>query len=302
MNDAPTRRVRLGLVDGDVPDDPSLFTPWLVEAWRDRGVSCLTVAFSATGADRTLAAMEQLRTLLAGGDVEVSQFSSVNANLVHPDPDVREDAVARVARAIPPAQALGARLIISGAGTCSPRWRAHFYDPHRDNFMPDAEDRMVDTLLRIADLIDPTGMLYAIECHQLGPMRSPEVIRRILDRVDHPRVVANFDPINLLDTAHKAFLNDAAISEMVDVVGGRYAPTCHMKDIVVLDELPFTSREAPPGRGLVHPRTILEAALRLPGEGDVDVIVEHLGPVEAEAAFRHVRDVALAMGLRLTAP
>jgi len=294
-----SRRVRLGLVNGDVPDDPALFTPWLIEGWQTRGVSCLAVAFSAAGADRSPARMEQLRELLAAGDVAVSQFSSVNANLVHPDRDVRSDAVDRVARVIPSAQALGARVIISGAGTCSPRWRTHFYDPHRGNYLPEAEDRIVDSLSRIAELIDPTDLVYAIECHQLGPMRSPEVIRRVLDRVDHPRVVANFDPVNLIDAPHKAFLNEEAIPAMIDIVGNRYAPTCHIKDIVVLEELPFTSREAPPGRGLIDPRTVFAAALRLPGDGDVDIIVEHLGPAEAEVAFRHVRDQALAMGLEL---
>jgi sugar phosphate isomerase/epimerase len=240
-----------------------------------------------------------VRAMLADHGLHVAEFAGVNANLVHPDQAVRDEAVERVQAAIEPASALGARYINSGAGSCSPGWRESFYRPDAGNFTPEAEDRAVDTLSRIARVIDDSDLLYAVECHQLTTMRSAEVIRRVLDRVDHPRIFANFDPINLLDTAFAAFTSADRIPEMIDAVGRRYAQTCHVKDVVVTDAMPYESCEAPPGQGLVQIETIFAAAQRLPGDGPVDLIVEHLDPQNAATSVELVRQRAVESGIPL---
>lgn len=287
----------LGLANGGVPSDPSLFTRELAEDWRTRGVGCISTALPRPHDQLPIDVLRDLRALLADSAVRVTQFANVNANLVHPDQDVRDASVERVAAAVRPAQTLGARMILSGAGSCSPAWQDHFYGPDGENFSPEAEDRVVDSLTRIAKIISGTDMMYAVECHQLTVMRSPEVIRRILDRVNDPQVVANFDPVNLLDSAYAAYTNAERIPEMIDMMGPRYGPSCHVKDITVLPEFVYVSREVPPGKGLIALNTIFDAVAHLPGP--VDLIVEHLSADDAPAAVEMVRTGALAAGIEL---
>lgn len=293
------RTFSLGMANGDIPDDPKDFTPELVRSWRARGLSCVAVAFARPPAELNAELMREVRARLSGEGIHVSEFAGINANLVHPDQDVRNDAVARVKAAVGPASALGATCINSGPGSCSPNWRQSFYRPDRCNYTQEAEDRAVETLVRIGEVIDDTELMYTVECHLLTTMRSATVIRRVLDRVDHPRVLANFDPINLLDSAYAAFTNADRIPEMVETVGPRFAHTCHIKDVVVTDALPLASHEAPPGTGLVRIDTILEAAKNLPGEGSVDLIVEHLDPLNATASLELVRRRAVEAGITL---
>lgn len=291
------RSFALGIANGDVPSDPAGFSVELARSWRARGMACVAVGFARPAADIDVALMSEVRALLADHGITVSEFAGVNANLVHPDPAVRADAVRRVRDAVAPAAALGARYINSGPGSCAANWVASFYGPDRDNFTAAAEDRAVSTLTDIAAVIDDTELGYAIECHQLTTMRSAEIIRRVLDRVDHPRVLANFDPINLLDSAYAAFTNAERIPELVEIVGPRYALTCHVKDVVVTDAMPYESHEAPPGTGLVAVETILAAAAQLPGDEPVELIVEHLDPRGAMVSVELVRQRAEAIGI-----
>jgi sugar phosphate isomerase/epimerase len=259
----------------------------------------VAVGFARPAAEVSVELMRDVRAMLSDEGIHVSEFAGVNANLVHPDPAVREQAVERVRAAVGPASALGAACVNSGPGSCSESWRESFYRPDTGNFTPEAEDRAVDTLTRIARVIEDTDLVYTVECHQLTTMRSATIIRRVLDRVDHPRIRANFDPINLLDSAYVAFTNAERIPEFIDTVGPRYAHTCHVKDVIVTDEMPFESHEAPPGQGLVRSETIFAAAQRLPGDQPVDLIVEHLDPKNAEASVELVRQRALEAGITL---
>lgn len=291
------RPFALGIANGDVPSDPAGFSVELARSWRASGMACIAVGFSVPALEIDVDLMRETGAMLADEGISVTEFAGVNANLVHPDADVRADAVRRVQAAVAPASALGARYINSGPGSCSPQWQQSFYRADPQNFTSAAEDRAVDTLNRIAQVIDDSDLMYAIECHQLTTMRSAEVIRRVLDRVDHPKVFANFDPVNLLDSAYAAFTNEERIPEFVAVVGPRYADTCHVKDVIVTDAMPYESHEAPPGQGLVAVETILAAAARLPGEGTVDLIVEHLDPENAAASVRLVRQRAESLGI-----
>lgn len=290
-------KATLGLANGDVPRDPELFTHELADRWHKSGIGCLSVALPQPHAELSLRMLRDVCTLLADSSVRVSQFAGVNANLVHPDDDVQQASLAKVAAAVPAAEAIGARMILSGSGSRSPVWQQHFYGPDAANFTAAAEDRLVEGLTQVAQIIDGTELTYVVECHQLTTMRSPATVLRVLDRVDHPQVKANFDPVNMLDTAFAAYTNGERMAEMVDMVGDRYAPSCHVKDIGITTELACVALELPPGQGLIDLPALFAAAGRL-GES-VDLIVEHLSGVAATAAVEYVRDAAIMAGVEL---
>lgn len=286
----------LGLANGNVPRNPEGFSADLIEGWARQGIRCLATSF-AQPHEVVKAAAPRLRERLADSGIHVAQYAGVNANFVHTDPEVRRAGRESVRVAIGAAHALGATMISSGCGTNSDDYVANFYAPHPLNYSVAARDRLVAELREIAPIVEDAGLLYTIECHQLSVMRSPEVIRDVLDEVDSPVVVANFDPVNLLDSAVAVFDNARRMQEMADVVGPRYGPSCHIKDVLLSTDFVCRIIEVPPGDGVLDYPAFFEAASRLPGP--TPLIVEHLDPSRSIEGIRYVRESALACGVEL---
>jgi len=298
----------LGLANGDIPADPYGFTPDLVRGWADRGIRCLAFGFHLPH-DEVARAATDLRPLLDDHGIHVSQYVGINAHLASTDAERRADGIRRIVSAIPAARALDATMMQTGVGTNAvavPGHPHHHYAPHPDNYSPAARDGLVAALREVARIMADEGLLFSMECHQLTTMRSAEVIRSVLDEVDSPAVVANFDPVNLLDSAVAAYDNAARMRRMAEVMlpeGGvpRYGPSCHVKDITVGLDLPVHLDESAPGTGVLDLPVLLELAQRLPAgrRGGASLIVEHLGPDASYAGIDLVREAAAAHGVEL---
>lgn len=286
--------VLLGIANADIPHHPGQFTEAMMLRWRRWGVRCISVGFSQPY-DWEPAAARELRTKLADHGIAVVQMAGINANFVHLDESVRAEGRRRVEVAIDRAVAVGTAMILSGCG--SNALEAGFYAPHRDNFGPAAREVLVAELSALVPRLTDVGLQYAIECHQLSTMCTPEVIREVLDAVDSPAVVANFDPVNLLNTAAAVYDNAARMQDMIDVVGPRYASTGHVKDVQVGVDLACHISEAAPGEGLLDFGGLFAAVARL-GQ-PTSLLVEHLGADQAAIAFQYVRKQAEAHGVEL---
>ncbi|MGX1932875.1 sugar phosphate isomerase/epimerase family protein [Microbacterium resistens] len=286
----------LGLANGDIPAEPAGFTEALISSWASLGIRCLSVHFSA-GPAAVVNKVADLRSRLSAGGIHVAQMAGVNANFVHPSAEVRAEAHRRVIAAIPTAVGLGATMISSGAGTSRNDWTRAFYGPHPDNYSARAADDLITGLRGIAPHIEDAGLSYTVECHQLSTMRSAEVIREVMDAVDSPVISANFDPVNLLDSAVAVYDNAARMRHIMDVVGPRYGASCHVKDVVVTDEFVCRTLEVPPGDGVLDYDAFFEVVRRLPDESAL--IVEHLTPEQTAGGVRFVRERALAAGIEL---
>lgn len=300
----------LGLANGDIPADPRQFTPELVRGWADRGIRCLAFGFPMPH-DEVAAAAGELGPLLDDHGIHVSQYVGINAHLSATDPARRADGIARIRSAIPAAKALDTTMMQSGVGTNAIGADAsgnqhHHYTPHPDNYSSAARDGLVAALREVATIVEDEGLTFSMECHQLTTMRSAEVIRSVLDEVDSPNIVANFDPVNLLDSAVAVYDNAARMRAMADLLlpeGGvpRYGPSCHVKDVVLGSNLTCHIDEAPPGHGVLDLPVLLELAQRLPAgrRGGAALIVEHLGPDASYAGIDLVREAAVAHGVEL---
>jgi sugar phosphate isomerase/epimerase len=188
-------------------------------------------------------------------------------------------------------------MVVSGAGTTSDEHERYFYGPAASNYTADAEQRLIDGLREIAPEAEAAGVEYAIECHQLTTMRSAKVVRRVLDAVDSPNVVANFDPVNLLDSSYAAHTHAVRIPEMVAMVGHRYGPTTHVKDLRVTNDFVLSMVEVPPGEGLIDFGVVVAAAGAIPVSRTMAFIVEHLSADRAEHGIRFFRKAAEAAGV-----
>ncbi|MFW6598380.1 sugar phosphate isomerase/epimerase family protein [Propionibacteriaceae bacterium Y2011] len=295
----------LGLANGDIPRDPTGFSADLVNGWAERGIRCLAFGFPSIPQSATAEAAKELRPLLDDHGIHVSQYVGVNANLASIDPAARAEGLERIRAAIPAAQALDTTMIQSGAGTNSPTATSH-YSPHPDNYSDRAREGLIEALSTIAPEIADAGLLYSLECHLLTTMRSVEVIREVLDAVDSDVIVANFDPVNMLDSPTAVYDNAARMAHMVDVMvptdgPSRYGPTSHIKDVVLHDKLVSHIDEVAPGKGVLDLDAFFAAATKLPTgrRNGTALIVEHLGPDASYEGIDLVREAAIARGVEL---
>jgi len=286
----------LGLANGTVPRSPELFTDDLAAQWAELGIRCISTSFSRARVEVGRYA-QRIKSVLSEKGIHVAQFAGVNANFVHHDVAVRKSGRESVFEAIAAVKSIGATMISSGCGTNSDDFESHFYAPHPLNYTEAARDRLVDELRSIAPAIEDAGILYTIECHQLSVMRTPEIIRSVLDEVDSPAIFANFDPVNLLDSAQAVFDNGRRMSSMVETVGPRYGPSCHIKDVAVSTDFVCHIVEVAPGEGVLDFEAFFAAAATLPGP--TPLIVEHLSGDQVSAAIDFVRQKAHDSGVVL---
>ena len=290
--------LRLGLSGGLVPRDPDAITPALAARLADLGVTAVVLHLQPPPDEVAAGIGPRVRRVLGDAGVGVVQATGYNPRMTAEDGAVRRSELDRLARAFDAAASLGAEMVISGASSLHP---TEFYGPDPRNHLPETRARLVDSLRTAARYAEDSGVVLAIECHVLTPMDSPQRIREVLDEVGSPWVKANFDPVNLLGTVPQVYDSGAEMRRMWDVVGGHYAPCCHVKDVAVGTALVVHIDEVPPGHGLLDTDVLLELCrTRLP-EGAA-LVVEHLPADLAEPALEWVRRRAELAGLSLATP
>lgn len=286
----------LGLANAGIPRDDRAIDAALLREWAEIGVRCIATGFRASPQEIAGRAAA-LRARLDEFGIVIAQYAGVNANLV--EADTRRRAVTReqVRAALELGRELGVSMISSGCGTTATSPGRSFYAPDPRNHHPETVDRLIEELRLIAPIAEETGVRYSIECHQLTTMGDPATIRAVLDEVDSPAVVANFDPVNLLSSVGEVYANADAMAAMLDTVGPRYGPSCHVKDVVVADGLVCRIEEAPPGDGVLDFDAFFAQAIRLPGP--TALIIEHLPPDHRDDAIAFVVARATAAGVVL---
>lgn len=287
-------RMRLGMSGGIVPTDPSLVTPPLAARLRELGVRVVVLHLAPPPEAVVGAVARSVRRVLAAEGIGVVQATGYNPNLVHPDEDVRQAELARLRRAFAAAEDLGAEMVLTGCGSLHPD---HFYGPHPGNHTDAARDRLVASLATAGRWAADHGIVLALECHVLTTLDTPERIAAVIDAVGSEAVRANFDPVNLLGDLPSVYASGAAMRRMWEVLGPRYAPSAHVKDIAPRPGLVVHLDEVPPGEGLLDRTAFFEVCRGL--GHDAALIVEHLPAGAVESALRFVAAEAQEAGISL---
>jgi sugar phosphate isomerase/epimerase len=279
-------KLRLGVAGGPVPRDPTLVDDALARSLADLGIRVLTTHFQPSP-EGVAPHARRVRDVLANAGVSIIQATGYNPQFTDPDPAARATELERLRQALETARLLGAEMIISGCGSRHP---SHFYGPHPDNHTAAARAVLVESLRQVAPWAEASGVKLAMECHVTTTLDTPEHIREVLDAVDSPWIVANFDPVNLLGSFAKVWANGPEMRHMWETIGPRYAKSAHIKDVRADPELVVHISEAAPGQGWLDLDAFFEICERL-GEGTA-VIVEHLPADQALAAIGYVRQAA----------
>jgi sugar phosphate isomerase/epimerase len=280
--------LRLGVAGGPVPRDPGNVDDNLARFLADLGIKVLTTHFQPSPQAVGTQA-RRVREVLANAGISIVQATGYNPQFTHRDAAARTVELDRLHRALETARELGAEMIITGCGSRHPN---HFYGPHPENHRDATRALLVESLRQVVPWAEANRVKVAMECHVTTALDTPEHIREVLDAVDSPWVVANFDPVNLLGSFQKVWSNGAEMRHMWETIGPRYAKSAHIKDVRADPELVVHISEAAPGQGQLDLDVFFEVCERL-GDGTA-VIVEHLPTDQTLAAIAYVKQAAIA--------
>ena len=256
----------LGYIVGDLTDVDYNKIRWAADTgFHGLGAHLSVPAESIS--DRTIA---NARAAFADQGMEFLQVWPQYPCIITPDERVRRSGVAQARESVK----LAAKLGVAGSGVrpTSLNPRGDWW-PHPDNFKPETEDRFVRSMQEILETADDCGVNIILEIHQTTLLRDAKTVRRIIKRLDSPRVKVNIDPVNFVCDLPTALDPTPMIDDLFDQLGP-YVDTVHVKDFYLEDRFVLHISETVIGTGLMDLGTVLRRAYQASPDGFV--IVEHL--------------------------
>ncbi len=168
---------------------------------------------------------------------------------------------------------------------------------HADNYKPETEDRLVQSLKEILQTADEYGIDIVLETHVTTTLNTPETIRRVIERTGSKRLKVNLDPCNYVGDLQTAF-NLKPMLENLFAVLGEYIATVHLKDFLLEDRFVVHITETVIGTGLMDFDTILKLVHEV--KPDAYVVIEHLPisiiPLAKRNLTQKIKDLGLPLG------
>jgi sugar phosphate isomerase/epimerase len=213
--------------------------------------------------------------------------------IITPDESVRKAGVEGARDLVKLAARLGIKE--SGVRPTSMNPRGDWW-PHPDNYKPEAEERLLKSLVEILQTAEDYDIDVVLETHTSTTLNTAQTIRRIIERTGSRRLKLNLDPCNFVADLQIACNPTPMINEIFDVLG-EYIATVHVKDYYTEDRLTVHIAETVIGTGMMDFDTILRRLQQVKPDGYA--VIEHL-PINLIAlAKRNLTDNVKALGLPL---
>jgi len=232
--------------------------------------------------------------MLEAAKLDVVQFGiTYDECLFHPDAHVRETAMSSVQSGMATAVALKAHHYLFRAGSLNPEGA---WTSHRDNYLSISRERLIDTLLPIAEHAEQHELTLVMETHAVSIMDSPETCRDVVERVGSDRLRIVMDFVNHFQTLRQVYDSEARLNHIFDVMGS-IAPIAHIKDIRVQNGLVLHLDEEVPGEGELALGVALKRfdELHPAGYG----LIEHLPVEKIPLANANIRRIAVENGVHI---
>lgn len=279
----------LGYIVGDLTDVDYDKVRWAAEVGFHGLGAHLTVPAETISA-RTIA---NAKAAMADQGLAFLQVWPQYPCIITADETVRRAGVAQARESVK----LAARLGVPGSGVrpTSLNPRGDWW-PHPDNFKPEAEDRFIRSMREILEAAGDYGVDIILEMHQTTLLRDAKTVRRIVERLDSPRVKVNIDPVNFVCDLATALDPKPMVDELFDLLT-LYVATVHVKDFYIEDRFVLHIAETVIGTGLMDLDTVLRRAYQAAPDGFV--IVEHLPINLIPLAKRNLTERIVALGIPL---
>ncbi len=218
-------------------------------------------------------------------------------NLLDPDGEKAAEAMAFAKGQLRLADETGIPCCVNIVGTSSAvGWDA----ADRSNFTPETYDRIITSIRKILDDVQPEQACYCIEPMPWMVPDSPEAYLQLIRDVDRPRFGVHMDFVNMINCPRRALAAEAFIEDCFRLLGP-YILSTHIKDSR-LDPRRMTTviEECAPGQGNLDYEQVLRIIDRyLPA--DAPALLEHMRTEEEyRAAYDYVAGAAARAGIRIS--
>ena len=284
--------MRLGIV-GMLPGNFRTFTKEQMEAIRELEFTGFGFHFSSDDVfDVTTEDCEKYNQFMAGEGLDLVQFALTYSEcLFDPDPAVRESIIKRINRGLEIGRQINAHSCLIRPGSLNPdgAWTSH-----RDNYLPESMDRLIETLTPIAQKADAEGVTIIVETHAVSIMDSPETCKAVVDTIGLDSLCIVMDFVNHFQTLQQVYNSTDRLNHIFDVMGP-IAPVAHVKDIKVENGLVLHINEEMPDEGELD---LAQALRRFDGlYPDGYGLIEHLPMEKIPLANANVRRIAAENGI-----
>ena len=214
-----------------------------------------------------------VRAIFDDQNMPLLQIWAPHGTIISPDEAVRKAGIKDAKEIVK----LAARMGVSecGARPTSLNPRGDWW-PHPDNYKPETEDRLVESLKEIVSVAEGEGVDVVLETHVTTTLNSAKSIKRVMDRVGSDHLKVNLDTVNFVGDFPSAYDPAPMINEMFDLLSDRIA-TVHVKDFYMEDRFVIHISETVVGTGMMDMDTVLRRSYEANPDGYV--VIEHL-PVD----------------------
>ena len=207
----------------------------LAEQTKKQGIHNLQLALGMSFPDMPSGAANlnpgmgaAIKRELAETDVQVGILSCY-INMIHPDPEIREQLLQKFESYVRHARYFGAAMVASETGCVLPEIQYT-----EDNFSDEAFADMVGVIHRLVKAGEEAGMLVGIEPGLNHPLYSLERVEQLLAAVQSDYLGIIFDPSNLITSEN--YLEQVSLVESAFKRFGDKIVAVHLKDFKVEDD------------------------------------------------------------------
>lgn len=278
-------------VSGVIPNDFDLVDEARAREIAALGITGVIAHVGGNPHDMSPQRLRRLRDVLADQGIKVVQLWGWYPSIVTPDEATRRTGVDHARRIVELGTHAGVDMIGIRPTSMSPNGA---WSPHPANYLPETEDRLVQSLSEIAQASATYGLPLALECHVTTTLNSAATVRRVVERVGAQWLRVNIDPVNFIPDFATAYNTTALLNELFDTLGD-VAASAHVKDVIVDDDLVVHISETMPGRGLLDFDTFFRRFEQALPHGYA--FVEHLPEPQIPEALAFVRAKLDALNL-----
>lgn len=206
------------------------------QAIRETGCGCVVFPLNYTAPEEKILAYAKAARKQNLVIAEVGAW----CNPIAPNPAEREAALKKTKEQLRLADKIGANCCANVAGSAGEKWSGAY----QGNFTKETWDLTVRTIQEIIDEVQPENTYYTIEpMPYMYPMDVDQYLHLIED-VDRERFAVHMDFFNWLNTPEKYFHHEEYMEECFEKLGP-WIKSCHLKDVLLLQELTCLLKEVP---------------------------------------------------------
>lgn len=212
-------------------------------------------------------------------------------NLISPNRETREAALAFAKAQLRLADEIGANCCVNIAGAAGTVWDGAY----RENFSREIWDATVRSAREIIDAVKPANTYYTLEPMPWMIPSDPDEYLRLIQAVDRERFAVHMDLCNWITSPRKFFFSGEFAAECFAKLGS-FIKSCHLKDVALRSEFTLQLVETNCGGGNIDLEAYAAAASAQ--NPDMPMIIEHLkSDDDYFASLSYVRERFGAAGL-----